>query len=112
MRRLAPGQITRVLIGGPHLPQPQVLAEVDDAVTALREAGSSDPVQALAAAEDAAIKGARDTAESTAKRGRASYVGDAAKGVINPGAAAMALVIGAARAAAAGEKDVDTSWIS
>ena len=30
MRQLAPGQITRVLIGGPHLPQPQVLAEVDD----------------------------------------------------------------------------------
>ena len=30
MRHLAPGQITRVLIGGPHLPQPQVLTEVDD----------------------------------------------------------------------------------
>lgn len=30
MRRLAPGQITRVMIGGPHLPQPQVLTEVDD----------------------------------------------------------------------------------
>ena len=55
----------------------------------------------VAAAEEAAIAGARDTAESTAKRGRASYVGDAAKGVIDPGAAAMALVIGAARAAAA-----------
>ena len=66
---------------------------------------------ALAAAEEAAITGARDTAESTAKRGRASYVGDAAKGVIDPGAATMALVIGAARAAAAGESSVGTDWI-
>ena len=109
---LADGQATVQKYGEAKVGDKTMIDALDPAVTALREAGSSDPVQVLAAAEDAAIKGARDTAESTAKRGRASYVGDAAKGVIDPGAAAMALVIGAARAAAAGEKDVDTSWIS
>lgn len=109
---LADGQATVQKYGKAKVGDKTMIDALDPAVTALREAGSTDTVQALAAAEEAAIAGARDTAESTAKRGRASYVGDAAKGVIDPGAAAMALVIGAARAAAAGEKDVDTSWIS
>lgn len=109
---LADGQATVQKYGEAKVGDKTMIDALDPAVAALREAGSSDPVQALAAAEEAAIGGARDTAESIAKRGRASYVGDAAKGVIDPGAAAMALVIGAARAAAAGEKDVDISWIS
>jgi len=57
------------------------------------------------------VDAARGTAESVAKRGRASYVGDVAKGVIDPGAAAMALIIGAARAAADGGGEVDAAWI-
>ena len=58
----------------------------------------------------AAVEAARATAETVARRGRASYVGDVAKGVIDPGAAAMALVLGALRAAVDGEA-VDTAWI-
>ncbi|NMA76373.1 MAG: DAK2 domain-containing protein, partial [Actinomycetales bacterium] len=73
------------------------------------EAGKDAPAS-LAAAEQAAVEAARATAENIAKRGRASYVGDVAKGVIDPGAAAMALVLGALRAAVDG-KSVDTAWI-
>ena len=82
------------------------------AVAALREAVEAGTAAggALAAAERAAVEAARATAETTARRGRASYVGDVAKGVIDPGAAAIALVIGAARAAVYGE-DVDTAWL-
>ena len=83
-------------------------------VTALRDAvdAGEDPQAALAAAEQAAVDAARGTAETVARRGRASYVGDAAKGVIDPGAAAMALVLGAARTAVDGGGEVDTGWIS
>src|SRR5699024_12369083 len=42
--------------------------------------------------------------------GAAADAGDAARGVTDPGAAARALVIGAARAAV-GEGDVDTAWL-
>jgi dihydroxyacetone kinase len=87
------------------------------AVTALREAAEAGkaPAEALAAAEQAAIEAARGTAELTARRGRASYVGDSAKGVMDPGACAMALVLGALRSAAgeggAGDGEVSTDWI-
>lgn len=109
---LAAGQATIQKYGEAKVGDKTMVDALDPAVAAVKEAGSSDPVAALAAAEEAAISGARDTAEATAKRGRASYVGDAAKGVIDPGAAAMALVIGCARAAAAGEKDVVADWIA
>ena len=84
------------------------------AVAALREAVGAGAAagEALAAAEQAAVEAARATAETTARRGRASYVGDVAKGVIDPGAAAMALVLGAARTAVDGGGEVDTGWIS
>ena len=82
------------------------------AVTALREAaaGGRAPAEALADAERAAVEAATGTAELTARRGRASYVGDSAKGVMDPGACAMALVIGALRSAADGG-EVRTDWI-
>ena len=84
------------------------------AVTALREAAGSgaDAVHALGAAEKAAIDAAKGTAELTARRGRASYVGDRAKGVMDPGACAMALVVGALRAAAGADGgEVRADWI-
>lgn len=73
-------------------------------------AAGTDAAATLADAEQAAVEAARATAETVARRGRASYVGDVAKGVIDPGAAAMALVLGALRAAVDGEA-VDTAWI-
>lgn len=84
------------------------------AVTALRESAGSgaDAVHALGAAEKAAIDAAKGTAELTARRGRASYVGDSAKGVMDPGACAMALVIGALRAAVGADGgEVRADWI-
>ena len=58
--------------------------------------GSLD--DALAAAAAAARSGADATAELLAKRGRASYVGEVARGVLDPGAVTVALLIESARA--------------
>ncbi|MGY2876142.1 hypothetical protein ACVW00_003332 [Marmoricola sp. URHA0025 HA25] len=60
----------------------------------------------------AAVGGARSTANLLAQRGRASYVGDVARGVLDPGAVAAALVIQAASVAQAGDAaPVDTGWL-
>ena len=114
-------QVAEALAAGQAVVQKYGEAEVGDktmidslapAIDALREALSAgkDAAAALADAEQAAVEAARATAETVARRGRASYVGDVAKGVIDPGAAAMALVLGALRAAVDGEA-VDTAWI-
>ncbi|MFC7455862.1 DAK2 domain-containing protein [Brachybacterium sp. GCM10030267] len=110
---LAAGQATVQKYGEAKVGDKTMVDALDPAVGALREAvqAGKSPAEALAAAEQAGLEGVRSTAETTARRGRASYVGDASKGVIDPGAAAMVLVIGAARAAAAGESSVDISWI-
>lgn len=50
----------------------------------------------LAAAARAAREGAEGTAGMVARRGRASYVGEVARGVIDPGAATVALFFEAA----------------
>ena len=84
------------------------------AVVALREAAQAGkaPAEALAAAEQAAIEAARGTAELTARRGRASYVGETAKGVMDPGACAMGLVVGALRVAVEADGgEVAADWI-
>ncbi|MFS8197556.1 dihydroxyacetone kinase subunit DhaL [Streptomyces sp. CWNU-52B] len=56
------------------------------------------------AAADAALTGARDTANLRARRGRASYVGDRALGAPDPGAMGVALLFWSL-AHAAGEGD-------
>ncbi|MGO1685228.1 MAG: dihydroxyacetone kinase subunit DhaL [Brachybacterium sp.] len=109
---LGAGQATVQKYGEAKVGDKTMVDALDPAVTALRGAVDSgkDASSALAEAEQAAVEAARATAETVARRGRASYVGDVAKGVIDPGAAAMALVIGAARAAADGG-DVGTAWL-
>lgn len=109
---LAAGQAVVQKYGEAKVGDKTMIDSLDPAVAALRAAleAGTEPSAALAEAEQAAVDAARATADSVAKRGRASYVGDVSKGVIDPGAAAMALVIGAARAAVDGG-DVDTSWI-
>ncbi|WP_024802839.1 DAK2 domain-containing protein [Nocardia sp. BMG51109] len=70
------------------------------------------PAEALAATARAAVDGALSTAEMRAKRGRASYVGDVARGVLDPGAAAAALVLQSAAAAVdAAPAALDTAWL-
>lgn len=73
---------------------------------------ATDPAEALARTAQAAVAGARSTAELVATRGRASYVGEVARGVLDPGAAAAAIVLQAAAAAQAdsGAK-VETAWV-
>jgi dihydroxyacetone kinase len=62
--------------------------------------------EALIAAAHAARAGAESTSELTAAKGRASYVGELARGVLDPGAVTLALFFEAgANAAGAG-----TSW--
>jgi dihydroxyacetone kinase len=85
------------------------LAPAAAAMTEAVKNGDKDP---LTAAAQAAAQGARSTTDITARRGRATYVGEAARGVIDPGAVAMALIIQSARNAAAGSTDAaDTAWI-
>jgi phosphoenolpyruvate---glycerone phosphotransferase subunit DhaL len=54
--------------------------------------------EALAAAAAAARSGADATADLLARRGRASYVGEVARGVLDPGAVTVALLVESARA--------------
>ena len=109
---LAAGQAVVQKYGEAEVGDKTMIDSLAPGVDALREALSAgkDAAAALAAAEQASVEAARATAETVARRGRASYVGDVAKGVIDPGAAAMALVLGALRAAVDGEA-VDTAWI-
>ncbi|WP_040866268.1 dihydroxyacetone kinase subunit DhaL [Nocardia exalbida] len=62
----------------------------------LGAATSGDITTALAAARDAAVAGAESTRALLARRGRASYVGDHARGVVDPGAHAIAMFFEAA----------------
>jgi dihydroxyacetone kinase-like protein len=57
---------------------------------------SGGPSEALAHAADAAWQGVADTARLTARRGRASYVGDRAAGVPDPGAVGIGLLFSCA----------------
>lgn len=76
--------------------------------TSTRDLGISD---VLAAAADAAQTGAQSTRDLLASRGRASYVGEVARGVLDPGAVTVALLFAAA-VSAAGETSPDTNWIA
>lgn len=60
------------------------------------EPAGSDPREALGRAADAAWEGVRSTARLTARRGRASYLGDRAAGVPDPGAMGVGLLFTAA----------------
>ncbi|MDO8213134.1 DAK2 domain-containing protein [Conexibacter sp. CPCC 206217] len=66
-----------------------------DALLAASEAGE-DVARALAAAATAARRGADATAAMLARRGRSSYVGEVARGVLDPGAVTVAIFFEAA----------------
>lgn len=68
------------------------------AAEAARAVAAADPDAApdLAAVHTAAIAGARSTAKITASKGRASYLGERARGVIDPGALVVAWLFGGA----------------
>lgn len=116
---LAAGQAIVQRYGEAEVGDKTMVDALAPAVEAMQRAlHDGEPTQhILEAGEAAAVEGARSSARSLARRGRASYVGEASQGVIDPGAAAMALVLGAARAAAEAARDeqhpqeVDTDWI-
>lgn len=113
---LAAGLATVQRYGKAEVGHKTMVDALSPAVDALREAAEVGSAPAVGAALEGAVAAARDGARSTAgitaKRGRAAYVGDASKGVPDPGAVAMALIIDAARAAAAGDNaPVDLAWL-
>jgi dihydroxyacetone kinase-like protein len=73
---------------------------VDAAAAA--EADGRSPAEILAAAADAAEKGAEATEPLVARKGRASYLGERAIGHRDPGAQSSSLILRAAADAAAG----------
>ncbi|MYY04483.1 MULTISPECIES: dihydroxyacetone kinase subunit DhaL [unclassified Streptomyces] len=66
------------------------------AAAALRTAQDAPPASALAAAADGAWLGVRETASQAARMGRASYLGERATGVPDPGAVGVALFFASA----------------
>ncbi|MFF1921246.1 DAK2 domain-containing protein [Streptomyces sp. NPDC058221] len=66
------------------------------AAAALRAAESEPPATALAAAADGAWRGVRETASLTARMGRASYLGERATDIPDPGAVGIALFFASA----------------
>ncbi|HVW18590.1 MAG TPA: DAK2 domain-containing protein [Solirubrobacteraceae bacterium] len=76
------------------------MAPAAEAVAAAAESGA-DVVAALTAAARAARAGAEETASLVARRGRASYVGEVARGIVDPGAATLALFLESGAAAVA-----------
>ncbi|MGB3773161.1 MAG: dihydroxyacetone kinase subunit DhaL [Rhodococcus sp. (in: high G+C Gram-positive bacteria)] len=77
-------------LGGASVGDKTMVDALSPASAALSESDSGDLAAALAEAADAASSGAESTKDVAAQRGRASYIGDAARGVVDPGA----LVIG------------------
>ena len=88
-----------------HKTMVDALAPAVDALTA--------PDGTLRAAAEAADEGARSTADIIARRGRASYVGEVSRGVLDPGAVAMALIIElAANAQGGSSAAASTEWLT
>ncbi len=63
------------------------------AVSAAEEASGEDIAAILTAAADAADKGAESTVDLVPRKGRASYLGERAKGHLDPGARSTALLL-------------------
>lgn len=66
---------------------------------------------ALVAAAEAAQVGAESTRDLVASRGRASYVGEVARGILDPGAVTVALFFRAG-AVAHGDAERDSGWLN
>ena len=90
-------------LGGAEVGDRTMVDALDPAARALAEAlaGGADVQEGLAAAVTAAEDGTRATADLTARLGRSSYLGDRARGVVDPGAHAVALWLAAVRDALA-----------
>ena len=89
-RGVQEGTATVQRLGGAEVGDKTMVDAMVPAAAALAGAQGS-LAEALTAAADAAEQGAAATEELVARRGRASYVGEVARGVLDPGALAVAL---------------------
>ena len=94
------GTATVQRLGGAEVGDKTMVDAMVPAVAALVDAAGAG--HALTAAAEAAEAGAASTEALVARRGRASYVGEVARGVLDPGALAVALFFRAGARALAG----------
>jgi dihydroxyacetone kinase-like protein len=97
-RGFADATATVQRLGGAQ-PGDKTMVDAMVPATAALAAATGSLDDALAAAATAARSGADATAHLLARRGRASYVGEVARGVLDPGAVTVALLVEAAQAA-------------
>jgi dihydroxyacetone kinase phosphoprotein-dependent L subunit len=111
---LASGLATVQRYGKADVGHKTMVDALSPAVQALTSSLPSDgSAMALRQAAGAAIEGAQSTASIIAKRGRASYVGEVSRGVLDPGAVAMALMIElAANACDGSAAPADSGWVT
>jgi len=83
-------------LGGAAPGDKTMLDALDPAVHALRETSSQHIGDALAEAAAAARRGAQSTAQMVARAGRASALGERSRGVADPGATSLAVILEAA----------------
>lgn len=107
------GLATIQRLGGAQVGDNTMVDAIAPAAKALMTIAASGAAagDVLAAAADAAAAGARSTRDLIASRGRASYVGEVARGVLDPGAVAVALLFASAVTTDGGPAP-DTSWLT
>lgn len=81
-------------LGGAKVGDRTLVDALSPAAERAGEVGAGDVDTLLAECFEAAAEGTRGTADLTARLGRASYVGEAAKGVVDPGAIVIAWLFG------------------
>jgi dihydroxyacetone kinase-like protein len=89
-------------LGGAEVGDKTMVDAMVPAAAALGRATGESLAYALAMAAEAAHQGAASTEEMVARRGRASYVGEVARGVLDPGALTVGLFFAAGARAVAG----------
>jgi dihydroxyacetone kinase-like protein len=110
---VAAGLATIQRLAGAEVGDSTMVDAIDPAARALASAAESDlPVgDTLEPAATAATEGAESTRELLASRGRASYVGEVARGVLDPGAVTVALFFAAGAGTVSGI-DPDLGWLT
>ncbi len=99
---LAAGLATVQRYGKAKVGDKTMVDALEPAVVSLESPAGADAItgERLAGAVDAARAGAESTAGLVGRKGRASYVGEAARGVADPGAMAVVLILESAQRAA------------
>ena len=107
------GLATIQRLAGAEVGDSTMVDAIEPASRALaRAAATSTPAgRALGEAVEAAVEGALATVALVAGRGRASYVGEVSRGVLDPGAATVALFFAAGASTATGDEP-RTGWLT